>query len=345
MSFFYLIVLIVGLGFLYIILKKEIKIYFQKQTQELIRQFTDFSQNEFYLFKKEILDNIFSQQDSFQKNLFEINKNFGEIQKTLAISLTQAETIFNELQKRAQDLASIKEIFQIPKLRGNLGEFLLEELLKSYLPNEYWQANYNLEGKRADFVIKIKERLLVIDSKFPLESFKRYLEDNNQKSEKEFLKSLKERIDEISTKYILPDKLTFPFAFMYIPADGIYYYLITQKSEIVKYAYDKNVIPVSPNTLYIYLQYVLLVLRGESLNKNVLLVLEKMGRINQDLEKILNDFQKIGVHLKDARNVYELCARKLSDLNSEIKFLNNLQTEAKSLFDSTSVRVKNENSN
>lgn len=340
MNFIYFIFFVLGLGILYFILKKELKIYFQKQTQELIKQISDFSQNEFYLFKKEILDNLLWQQDSFQKNLFELNKNFGEIQKTLAVSLTQAEAVFSELQKRSQDLASIKEIFQIPKLRGNLGEFLLEELLKSYLPNQYWEANYNLEGRRADFVIRMKDKILVIDSKFPMESFKRFLDNHDEKFEKEFIRSLKERIDEISSKYILPDKLTMPFAFMYIPAEAIFHYLTDQRPDIVKYAYDKNVIPVSPNTFYVYLQYVLIYLRSENLNKNILGVLEKIERISQDFSKTLNDLTKLGSHLKDARNAYETCFRRFHDLDLKIKMIKDLKTEAKSLFDSAPVEVK-----
>ncbi len=349
MNIFYLIFFLLALALVYIILKKEIKIAQQTQTQEIIKQISDFSKNEFFILKQEILQNFLSHQDTFQRSLFELSKNFGEMQKSLSVSLTQAQSVFEEIQKRAQDIISLKELFQIPKIRGNVGEFLLEDLLRNYLPQSYWEANYFLEGQIADFVIKLEDKVLVIDSKFPLESYKRSIEAQDEKEkeryEREFIKSVKERVNEIAKKYILPDKKTLSYAFMYIPAEAIYYWLLTQKEEIIDYCRTKNVIPVSPNILYAYLQSILLLIKGQVIEKNIKEVLEGMQRVNKEFEKLNEDFTKVGHHLKNAQNAYENSLKRLQEVFLRFKMLENFKTEEKNLFSSSSVLVKNENSN
>jgi len=139
-----------------------------------------------------------------------------------------------QMAEQAKGLSELQEILRPPKARGGFGELLLENLLRDRLPATAFEFQYGFAGgERVDAVIKV-DRIVPIDSKFPLDNFERMLRADNdierQQFEKLFARDVKAHVDAISTKYIRPDEGTYDFAFMYLPSEAIYYELACGKT-------------------------------------------------------------------------------------------------------------------
>ncbi len=178
-----------------------------------------------------------------------IENKLGE----LSAQAKNIEAIGNNIQ-------SLSELLRPPKLRGILGEMLLDNLLGQILPKTMYETQYSLRGgQRVDAIIKLGDRLLPIDSKFPLESFQRLISDRKKTdqtaaSTKEFALAVRKHIDSICAKYVRPDEQTTDFAIMYIPAEDVYYEFISDEAnDSLQYALSHKVIPSSPGHLYGFL--------------------------------------------------------------------------------------------
>ncbi|MDE1970843.1 MAG: DNA recombination protein RmuC [Patescibacteria group bacterium] len=224
----------------------------------------------------------------------------------------------------AKDISSLKDILSVPKMRGGLGELMLSQLLSEILPHEHFEEQYTFHtGETVDAVIRFKDRLVAIDSKFPLEDFARLTaaetEEEKAGFRKSFLRSMKSRIDEIAKKYILPDEKTLEIAFMYIPSEHIYYeFIVRGEDDISEYAFKKHVIPVSPSTLYSYLQIVLIGLRGMQIEQQTQEILNHLSRLRDDYYKFEEPFLKMGKHLAHLRSAYEDSEKRLQRFSDKL---------------------------
>lgn len=261
--------------------------------------------------------------------------------KTVGDRLDNAARVVNDVNKRlgqldeanrhiyevGKDIASLQEILKAPKLRGGLGELFLGDLLSQILPPAHYSLQYAFKtGEKVDAAILLRDsRIVPVDSKFPLENFKRMLEteDQNEKTaaNKMFINDVKKHIDKIAKLYILPDEGTFDFALMYIPAENVYYETIVRgegEHNLMHYAYDKKVIPVSPNTFYVYLQSILLGLRGLQIERGAKEILQNISRLRVDFNKFSEDFELVGTHLSRARNSYEESTKRLGRFGEKL---------------------------
>jgi len=176
----------------------------------------------------------------------------NEIENRLGQLSRQAENI----ESVGKNIQSLSELLRPPRSRGRVGELMLENLLDQILPSSLYDTQHGFaDGSRVDVVIKIGERLLPIDAKFPLESYERLVEHpEDNKFKKEYLQTIRKHVDAIHGKYIRPDENTTPFAVMYIPAEAVYYQLVAQDyTDGFDYALSKSVIPSSPGHLYGFL--------------------------------------------------------------------------------------------
>ncbi|HVO35228.1 MAG TPA: DNA recombination protein RmuC, partial [Gemmatimonadales bacterium] len=219
-----------------------------------------------------------------------------------------------EATQRLEDIgasvAALQELLKVPRMRGTLGEMWLEELLRQIFPASLYEMQHQFRsGERVDAVLKVGDRLMSVDSKFPLEACQRMLAAEGAAADAErraFRKSLRARIDEIADKYIRPDEGTFEFALMYIPAENVYYEAVIRGEEVeggeslVAYALRRKVIPVSPNTFYAYLAAVLHGLRGLEVEKQAQQILESLGGLRQQLAKFEEAYRLVGKHLEYA---------------------------------------------
>ncbi len=177
---------------------------------------------------------------------------FSEIENKLGQLATQAKNI----ETIGSNISSLSELLKAPKLRGNLGEFLLENLLSEILPPAMYETQHRFStGQRVDAVVKLAGKLLPIDAKFPLEAYERLLKQpDDRAANRDFAASLAKHVDDISSKYIKPHEETTDFALMYLPAEAVYYQLISQPDYAsLRYALSKHVIPSSPGHLYGFL--------------------------------------------------------------------------------------------
>lgn len=244
-------------------------------------------------------------------------------------SLGKLDEATRRILEVGQDIAGLQQILRPPQLRGGFGETLLEQLLGQILPAEAYDVQYAFRsGERVDAVIRLGSRLVPVDAKFPLENFRKILEaaevgdeDRRKAARKAFLRDVQNRVNEIAKKYILPDEGTFDFALMYIPAENIYYEVILKddmEDSIRGYAYERRVIPVSPNSFYAYLQTILLGLKGLRIEQNAQEIMQLLGRLQVDLRKFRERFDLVGKHVTDAKNRFEDAAGALARFEAKL---------------------------
>ncbi|MEK7868170.1 MAG: DNA recombination protein RmuC [Candidatus Omnitrophota bacterium] len=264
-------------------------------------------------------------------------KVFGDVKKSLG-SLDEKTQQIYEVGK---DIASLQEILKAPKMRGGLGELFLESLLEQIMPNkDFYELQHCFKtGERVDAAIKIGSRLVPVDSKFPLESFKRFVEatgdEDKKRAKREFIKAVKTHIDDIAAKYILPDEGTYDFALMYIPAENVYYETIIkdevfgEEKSIFSHAIAKKVIPVSPNSFYAYLQVIILGMKGLKVEEKAQEVIKMLITLKGSLGKFTEDFEVIGTHIDNIKSSYERAVKSLDKFEDKLLSADSLEEKKK----------------
>ena len=256
--------------------------------------------------------------DSAREVISKVSERLGELSKTS-----------EQIHEVGKNIATLQEILRPPKLRGGLGEQFLGELLSQILPPEFFTLQYTFSsGERVDAVVRIGEKLVPIDSKFPLDNFKRVVEcktDEERKTyQKTFSRDVKKHVDDIANKYILPQEGTYDFALLYIPAENVYYETITkdesfgEEKGVLNYALTKRVIPVSPNSFYAYLQVIILGLKGLQIEKDALKIQALLSGLKKDIGGFQEDFQLVGKHLINAMNKFEEARRRLDKFSFKL---------------------------
>lgn len=229
----------------------------------------------------------------------------------------------------SKDIAGLEQILKSPKVRGGLGETFLENLLAQMLPREHYVLQHTFAtGDRVDAAVRIGDRLVPVDAKFPLENFRRMLEEADEEKRRpirrQFARDVKSHAEGIAKKYILPDEGTYDFALMYIPAENVYYEVVVKdeadgEESALGYALQRRVIPVSPNSFYAYLQVILLGLKGLQVEQNARLILDLLGRLKGDLGRFREDFNVLGRHLTNARNKFDEATSALARFEAKLE--------------------------
>lgn len=260
-----------------------------------------------------------------QRDVSERLNKISEVEK----SLVRMEETYKQVLAISKDIVHLQDLLRAPKFRGGMGEFMLENLLNQIMPSkDFFSLQHSFKnGTTADAVIRIGDNLVAIDAKFPLESFKRMVETDNEeersRNRRQFVRDVQNRVDEIATKYILPDEGTYDFALMYIPAENVYYEAILKdmqekdEKSIYSYALNKKVIPVSPHSLYPYLIVILRGLKGLAIEKNARSVIEYLERLQVDLERFKEGFRLVGGHLTNAKAKYEEAEKRLDKFSEK----------------------------
>lgn len=254
-------------------------------------------------------------------NLFHITKHLSDL-----------ETSSRHIKELRDELTSLGSILSSPKLRGNMGEILLEDLLKNYFPKQRYAREYVFStGSRVDAVIFLENNYkLCIDAKFPLENYKRSL-DNAEKDAHilAFKRDVKKHIVDISTKYVLPAEKTLGFALMYIPSEAMYYEIIARKEleELLAFSYDHSVLPVSPSTLFSYIQILLLGFKGLQIEEHAEKILVAMDQLETNLSRFSEAYEKVGKHLHHAETTYDETRRLLDKVHLVSESMKSIEAE------------------
>lgn len=240
--------------------------------------------------------------------LSEANKLFSSLKQDFG-ELKESSNNMLEIGKQINELQSI---LSSPKLRGNLGETLLEELIKQVIPQGFYEFQYAFrDGSKVDAIIRTSERIIPIDSKFPKDEFQRYVQAETE-SEKNsalnrFSAVVKKQIDDIAEKYIRPSENTFDFAIMFIPSESMYYELLisdNDENSAYRYAMKKHVVPASPNSFYAYIQSIAIGLKGMQIERNAQRVRDQLAQLENSLSRFDDNFETLGTHIRNASNKY-----------------------------------------
>jgi len=270
----------------------------------------------------QVNDRLNSMSQSIQESNKIIGANLGSATNMFGgvhEKLGRLEETNRQIYEKAKDISSLQELLRAPKFRGQMGETFLENLLSQVLPKDHYFIQYKFKtGDTVDAAIKLGERIVPIDAKFSLENFRKSIEaeDEQLKSahRKKFIQDIKLRTEEVSSKYILPQENTYDFAFMYIPAENVYYE-VTVKEDMLDYFISKKVIPVSPNTFYAYLQVICLGLKGLKIEENAKAILKDLSTLSNEAGKFKDNFDILGGHISKANEKYSESQNKL------VKFL------------------------
>jgi DNA recombination protein RmuC len=260
---------------------------------------------------------------SLQTGQTSLNQNLQSSQKVLSQLGTQIgglQKSSEHMLKLGDDVRRLQDILQHPKMRGQIGEWSLENLLSQVLPQESFNLQYTFkDGKIVDALIKLADFNVPIDAKFPLPAFEAMVkagsEEERSKVRKQFQKDVTTHIDKIASSYIRPAEGTLDFAIMYIPAENVYYETIVKyesdSKNILQYALDKKVIPVSPNLLYAYLMTVVMGLHGMQIEKQAAEIRQNLNRLNASFADFVSNWDVLGKHLKNAYSQYDEGQKKL----------------------------------
>src|SRR5205814_10405645 len=227
--------------------------------------------------------------------------------------ISQIQRQLGEVQQAGKQMSqtaqTLEGILGGAKSRGSLGEVTLERLLEDSLPSAQYVTQYKFSsGEAADTVIKLRDKkLMAIDSKYPLDAHRR-ISTEGEEARRAFITAVKGRADAITKKYIVPDEGTLDVALMFVPSESVYYELLmTQDGKgrsLDADCRDKQVIAVSPNTLYAHLHVIAMGLRGMQMEENTKQLLESLLGMEKQLEKFADKFGTLGTHLRNAQQSY-----------------------------------------
>ena len=289
------------------------------------------------------LDKMTKQLAEHQKgSLDTLQKQFGQSAKIIE-EVTKKLTMLDETNKQvvgfAEQMKSLENILKNPKQRGILGEYLLESLLGNILAPEQFQMQYKFKnGEIVDSVIFFKDKIIPIDAKFSLEKYNMIMQENDKRRreqlEKEFKVDLKKRIDETS-KYIRPIENTTDFAFMFIPAEGIYYNLLVYNvgtvevntQDLVEYAFKKHVIIVSPTSFFAYLETVLQGLKALKMEESVQEIVKRVGELGRHLKSYQTFMVKLGNNLGTSVSMYNQASHEFKKIDKDVYKISDGGTE------------------
>ena len=241
--------------------------------------------------------------------------------KNITENLTNLKSTSESILETGKNIQSLQDILKPPKLRGEIGQTFLENILSQVLPPNHFQTQYKFQsGNIVDAVVKLKDsKLICIDSKFPLDSIKGFLSNGKDEMPTQFTRDIKKHIDDISSKYILPREGTLDFALMYIPAENVYYEIILRDDKITNYARDKKVIPVSPISLYSYLSTILIGLKGAEVEKNARQILAHLSELKNKISSFTSEFNIVGTHLNNAKSKYDSSRELILSMSEQLK--------------------------
>lgn len=268
--------------------------------------------------KKKFEDGLSSTQKEIQQSFEKTSESYAKMQRELGT-----------LQEIGSQMKGIQEFLQSPKLRGNLGEQVLKDLLEQIVPQNHFNLQYKFQGGDVvDAILKTNQGIVAIDSKFPMENFRKMMqagEGEKEIFERDFKRDIKKHINDISRKYILPDEGTVDFAIMYVPSEAVYYEIVAHQPEILEYGYQKKVYLTSPNTFYYFLKIVMVGLEGAKIEEASKKILATLKSIQQESIKFGDELRVLSSHIQNAKTAADRVNVKYEKLSGKIESAGELE--------------------
>ena len=326
-------------------------VYYSKNNSgsanELI-QFSNSLSSQIQEIRKEINANSKESRTEIESKLKDINKQINDFHKTSTSNITLQfkesnkviKDVTTELEKIkgtneqvlsfANQMKTLEKILGNQKQRGVLSEIQLENLLANVLPPELFQMQYSFKNKESvDAVVRVGEYIIPIDAKFSLDNYNKMIESTNKDElgdlEKKFKSDIKNRIDE-TAKYIRPNENTTDYAYMFIPADGLYQDLLNSRvgslkinqRDLVSYAYTKKVMIVSPMSLFPMLQITVKALHNLKVEDSINEILKNVEKLSNHLNAYKTYHDKLGNTLGTAVNHYNDSTKEFKKIDKDV---------------------------
>jgi DNA recombination protein RmuC len=329
-------------------------IYFKKtspkeeSSNELLLQLNENLRKEIQEIRKEVGDNAEKARQEIEQKLKDINKGITtfqesskeDMQKQFSSSNKVIKEVTSELEKIkgtneqvlgfANQMKTLEKILSNQKQRGILGEIQLENLLSNVLPPELFQMQYNFaNGEAVDAIVRVGDFIIPIDAKFSLDNYNKMIESSDkaeiEELEKKFKRDVAQRIDETS-KYIRPNEKTTDYAYMFIPADGMYQDLLNSRvgslkinsKDLVSHAYEKKVMIVSPMSLFPMLQITVKALHNLKVEKSIEDILKNINKLSNHLNAYKDTHDRLGKTISTVVNHYNKSSNEFKKIDKDV---------------------------
>ena len=343
MEIIILVILIIGFALLFF--KKKEK---DNTPQELLVQLNNSLRQEIQEIRKEVGENSEKSRQEIEKKLADINKGMyafqesskEDMQKQFESSNKVIKEVTSELEKIkgtneqvlgfANQMKTLEKILSNQKQRGILGEIQLENLLSNVLPPELFSMQYNFNsGEMVDAIVKVGEFIIPIDAKFSLDNYNKMIESEDkleiENLEKAFKEDIKKRIDETS-KYIRPTEKTTDYAYMFIPADGLYQDLLNSRvgtlkinsKDLVSYAYTKKVMIVSPMSLFPMLQITVKALHNMKVERSIEDIQKNIEKLSNHMNAYKDAHDSLGKTIRTVVNHFNKSSKEFNKIDKDI---------------------------
>lgn len=329
MNFELLILAIVVLGFFFIWFFLNRKLSSPQQSDQALIEWLKTMQKSLDETQKTLNDTVHNSSSHMVKTLQENSKQLNERLDRAATVIKEVSGEVGKMNEIGRNMQELQEFLKSPKLRGNIGEQVLKDLISQMFPKQSFHLQYSFKsGEKVDAAIKTDAGILPIDSKFPMENFQKMVKakEENEKEMfgREFMRDVKKHIDAISKKYILPEEGTMDFALMYVPSESVYYEVINNL-ELMEYAKKNRIYIVSPSTLYAHLQTILLSFEGKEIERKSKQVFQLLRALQNDYVKIDENLLTLGKHLNNASSQFTNVHHGLTQLGHKLNTTKQLE--------------------
>lgn len=236
-------------------------------------------------------------------------KSLTEMHERLAV-IDRAQENIHSLSNQVNDL---QNILSNKQLRGAFGEVQLENIVRDALPQNAYQFQYTLtSNSRVDCIVKMPEPPgpICIDSKFPLEDYKKFASATNDQEKKDNLRlfhnAVQKHIKDIAEKYILPGE-TSDSAIMFLPSESIYSEINIRFPKLVNESRNKKVYMAGPDNLMLLLHTVRAILRDATMSQTA-------GKIQIEVDKLTNDLNLLADRIFKLDKHFDLARKDLDDI-------------------------------
>ena len=250
--------------------------------------------------------------------------------KMFTLHLAQVQKTLGEFSQIGKSMEDIQQFLISPKLRGNIGEQILKELLAQYFPSDLYQLQFSFKsGEKVDAIIKTTHGIIPIDSKFPMEHFQKMNKEKDHKEKerlkKEFIDEVKKHIASIAKKYIKTNEGTSDYALMYVPSESVYYEIIAEP-QIFDYAGKMRILPVSPISFYAYMKAILMSVEGIRIQSQTKEIMDLLKAIKKDYKKTEEALSTLTRHIINAYNQINQVTKNFIVLGQKLKATNKLSS-------------------
>ena len=317
--------IIFGFALLYFLLNSRFKQLEEKgekdEALELIKEWMKQAVDQTNLTRKEMQDRLDKSGKNINERLDNAARVIGEVNKELGG--------IAEIGRHIKDL---QDFLKSPKLRGNLGEQVLRDLLKQHLSHEQFKMQYSFRnGTIVDAAVITDRGIIPVDAKFPMENFRKMLAEKDeaarQRARRDFVNDVRKHIRDISKKYILSDEGTVDFALMYIPSEAVAYEITVNLPDLADYARAQRVYTTSPNQFNAYLKTILLGMEGKKVEEKAHLILKSLKAIQKDTLEFGENFGVLLRHVTNAKSKGDEVAGNFDRLSAKIDSVQQIEEE------------------